>query len=580
MYKMFNRIRFMILGRVLLVPFIVVMLVCTTLVYFFASNIKNSVAKNLLDIAEGHRNLIEGFLSERASDLKTMAQLLDTKQLMSQERLEEVFQTLQNTSPAFFDLGVFDEEGNHVAYVGPFNLKGKNYSQTEWFIGVKQNDLYISDVFLGFRKIPHFIIVVKKKSDTETCYLRATIDTAYFNHLIEKIRVGKTGEAFLVNDLGVFQTKRLSGGDLMEEDTDFHSYKNEGEDIKFHSLRAANGVHYLYATGKLPSTNWTLVVRQERNEAFAPLYKAIISALTLTFGGGAIVVAMAFFLASGLANKLVIADMEKREMGGKLIMAGRLAEVGQMSAGIAHEINNPLQIMKSEFALINDIISEVETKEGIIEKENLSLLKDSINQLGSQINRCKNITQGLLKFARKSETIIQSVNIKLLIEELVKSLEHALAVENIKIIYEYEEGLPSLPTDSTQLQQVLMNLINNAIYALKDKPYKEIRISLKREDENIVISVADNGCGIPHENLEKIFLPFFTTKPVGKGTGLGLSTVYGIIERLGGHITVSSEVGTGTVFTIYLPLKEELIKNHSRKQEGGSLNERDSCIIG
>lgn len=578
MDKMFNRIRFMILSRVLLAPFIVVMMVCATLVYFFAVNIKNDVSKNLADIAEGHRRLIEEFLLERASDLKSTAELVETQKLMSQEGLEQIFQTLQKASPAFFDLGVFDENGNHVTYVGPFNLKGKNYSQTEWFLRVKQNDLYISDVFLGFRKIPHFVIAVRKQEGTKTCYLRATIDTVYFNELIENIKIGKTGEAFLVNDVGVLQTKKHSGGDLLEQDPDFSLYKNSGDDIEFHSFQASNGIHYLYATGKLPSTGWFFVVRQERNEAFAPLYKATIFALALTFGGGAIVVAMAFFLASGLANKLVMADMEKREMGGKLIMAGRLAEVGQMSAGIAHEINNPLQVMKSEFALINDILSEVEAKEGKIEKENLSLLKDSINQLGVQIDRCKNITQGLLKFARKSETIIQAVDIKLFIHDLIKSLEHRVAVENVKIIADCEEGLPPLHTDPTQLQQVFMNLINNAIYALKDKQNKEIKILAKSDNDNILLSVADNGCGIAPENLEKIFLPFFTTKPVGQGTGLGLSTVYGIIERLGGHITVSSELGVGTVFNIYLPINNQAREKYTEKQEGGSLNERNSCV--
>jgi two-component system NtrC family sensor kinase len=138
--------------------------------------------------------------------------------------------------------------------------------------------------------------------------------------------------------------------------------------------------------------------------------------------------------------------------------------------------------------------------------------------------------------------------------EVVAMLEHRAEVENIRIVQEYEPDLPPIQSDSAHLQQVFLNLLNNAIDALKTRGSGEIRITTHQDGDDIMISVADNGCGIAREHLEKIFLPFFTTKPVGQGTGLGLSTCYGIVESLGGKITVTSELKEGTVFTVRLPL--------------------------
>ena len=133
-------------------------------------------------------------------------------------------------------------------------------------------------------------------------------------------------------------------------------------------------------------------------------------------------------------------------------------------------------------------------------------------------------------------------------------IERRAAVENVRIAQQLENGLSSIRSDPAQLQQVFLNLLNNALYALKDKNGGEIRITTTQENSVLTVAIADDGCGIAPENLEKIFSPFFTTKPVGKGTGLGLSTCYGIVERLGGNISVTSELNVGTVFTVRLPL--------------------------
>jgi len=238
----------------------------------------------------------------------------------------------------------------------------------------------------------------------------------------------------------------------------------------------------------------------------------------------------------------------------QLIIAGKLAEVGEMSAGLAHEINNPLQVMKAEHMMIEELISDIENGEQSPDQESMRLIKDSVEQIDIQIERCKRITHGLLNFARKHEAVSHPVVMKEFLSEMVRMVEQKALVENIRIILKLDPDLPAIMSEPNQLQQVFLNLLNNAIHALKGKDSAEIRINASHEDAFINVSIADNGCGIPPENMEKIFLPFFTTKPPGQGTGLGLSTVYGIVKGLGGEITVTSESNAGTVFNVRLPL--------------------------
>lgn len=553
--KVYRRTRRMILSRVLTAPFIVMLLVCGTLVYHFAASLRHQVTGKLVRIVDGHRRIIEQFLDERIQDLQFVAASSNYGDLIREGEIDVVLKRLQATSQAFMDLGVFNEKGTHIAYAGPYTgLIGKNYAGARWFQEVQTKPVYVSDVFLGFRNIPHFVIVVRQHDEDRTWFLRATIDSLFFNDLVGSVRVGKTGEAYLVNEEGIFETPRRSGGALMEPDPDFLSYLAHEREVLSFSATDSLGERYVYATGRLRQTGWLLVVRQESDEAYGPLTRAVWIAVGLIVVGGGIVVFMAFLLASGLANRLRIADLEKQEMGTKLIMAGRLAEVGEMSAGVAHEINNPLQVMKSEYTLIQEILQEAERAGGSPSEEDLRQIRESLEEINQQIDRCKEITQGLLKFARKTEPSIQSIDLPSFLHSVVTMVEHGALLENIRIVEKSQSGIEPIESDPGQLQQVFLNLLNNAIYALKGRENAEIRITIGKEDGYATVAVADNGCGISPENLEKIFLPFFTTKPVGQGTGLGLSTCYGIVEKLGGRITVSSELNVGSVFTVYLPL--------------------------
>jgi two-component system NtrC family sensor kinase len=230
-----------------------------------------------------------------------------------------------------------------------------------------------------------------------------------------------------------------------------------------------------------------------------------------------------------------------------------------MAAGFAHEINNPLQIIKSEHALIETILADLKDHHLLKPSDDVRDLEDSIDQIKHQVERCADITQAILQFGRKGEPESRDIDLQSFIAEVVGVITKKASVHGISIEQQIATGLPAVHGDPGHLQQVLVNLLNNAIdatFARHGASGGEIRIeSARSENRHIEIKVSDNGSGISAENLKKIFTPFFTTKPVGKGTGLGLSVCYGIVQKMGGTMSLASQEGVGTTFTIRLPFR-------------------------
>jgi two-component system NtrC family sensor kinase len=244
-------------------------------------------------------------------------------------------------------------------------------------------------------------------------------------------------------------------------------------------------------------------------------------------------------------------DAEADRLNQQLLQTGKLASIGELSAGVAHEINNPLAIILTERQLLLDAARQT----AITDPEFQEQFSDSMNQIDLQVQRCKRITQNLLRFSRRTKSMIEKVDLNGFIQEVVDLMEREARTSGIKFFSEPDPALPPVSSDPSQLQQVFLNLITNAIDAHDGKPYGSIRISTRADAERqlATVKVADAGTGIKPEHLNRIFDPFFTTKAVGKGTGLGLSICFSIVKRLGGSLTVQSEVGKGTEFTIQLP---------------------------
>lgn len=250
-----------------------------------------------------------------------------------------------------------------------------------------------------------------------------------------------------------------------------------------------------------------------------------------------------------LIEKLEMANEEIKETQVQLHSAEKLASIGQLAAGVAHEINNPLgSIMLYASMLKRKLEKAYEDKQST---EDLKLIID-------EANRCKNIVANLLNFARQGRLKINDIDISELVADTIRLIKINPDYSDISITVNNKSEIENIEGDKDQLKQVMLNLITNACEALELRDNKVISLNLSSNTNNLVVDIADTGSGIKEENLGKIFTPFFTTKKMGKGTGLGLAITYGIIKMHKGDIKVKSTVGEGTVFTITLPAKQNI----------------------
>ncbi|HME46242.1 MAG TPA: ATP-binding protein [Syntrophorhabdales bacterium] len=523
--------------------------------YQFSVSYTAKIIEDLKTLVENRRSAIDLFFDERISQLVTLAHTHSLSLLTDETNLNVMFNTMQTRSKSFIDIGVIDWKGNHVAYVGPYpELKGVNYKNEEWFQSVLSRGVYISDVFMGFRKFPHFIIAVASRQGDKTWILRATINSDIIDRLVGAAQMGKRGDAFIINKDNMLQTAPRFSGDLLgrPKAPDFSkTVETSVEEI------ASGSEHSFFSASVINNTRWILVVKEEFGEQLTPLLRARSIAVALCLVGILVIVVGTVLTTRSLMKELIRVDREKAVSDDMVIQSSKMAALGKMAAGIAHEINNPLAVIGEKVGWIRDLLTE----EDLGHSTNLKEIDDAARSVQAQVERARKVTHRFLGFARRMEPVREQVDVNRTLNDTVELLGNESRYRNIDIQMELDPNLPRLLSDASQLQQVFINIINNAIDAIDGviDPSRrggkiQIRTALLSKTNEILIEISDDGPGISKENIGKIFDPFFTTKEVGKGTGLGLSIVYSIIEKLGGRVTVASKNGKGTTFAISFPV--------------------------
>jgi len=553
-YRSLNRNIILIIFFVSIIPLIIV---SSTIYYQFRASYHEKVYDHLRELVDSHTRNIDHFLQEKLGDIRFLAASYGLDKLQDEAFLQSRLAALQKSyGQDFVDLGVINADGEQIAYAGRFKLARADYSDADWFRRAIDREYYISDVFLGLRGIPHFIVTVRSSGKDGYWILRATIDFVAFTTLVENIRLGQTGFAFILNNRGEFQTTPIRGPstDMMASKkiyTEFLAKSTDSPDQVHIAVKAVSSRHKnIYIAAFLKKGDWLLVYQQRMAEAFVDLNRTFTITTILMVIGFVGITIMAFTLSKTVVRRVAKADSEKQLMRKTVVESGKMASVGELAAGIAHEINNPVAIMVEEAGWLGDLMEDVDLGEG----ENRAEFERAIGQIQTQGKRCKEITHKLLSFARKTDTTVEDVEINELLEELVALSSQRAKYSMVEIRTDFQENLPTLRVSTAELQQVFFNLINNAIDAM-DHDGGTLTISSRQIDNDLVVTVSDTGKGIPEANLDRIFDPFFTTKPVGKGTGLGLSICYGIIEKLGGKLEVESAVEKGTTFSVTIPLQ-------------------------
>lgn len=533
------------LTRQILLYFLPLLLLAAFFHFQYRTIVREGQQAHLTLIAEQQAATLDLFLRER---LVNLANLVDDPQFaghdMNKPYLEQVLSRLRLTSSAFVDIGAVDGSGKLVAYAGPVDFRNPiSYANESWFkrLGTGQ-DALITDTYLGFRGQPHLTLAVKREREGAVRIVRSAVLPEQLLSLLENLEGAQEVRAAVVNAEGVYQVVTERVGEPLGRTSDIPPREPKRGFVE----DAEGGWGYAW----LNETPWALVVRERPRENG--------HATTLSRHNWILLVTVVFFVGVGvvilirarqLVGQQLAAERHEADLSGQLVHAAKLASVGELAAGIAHEINNPLAIIAEEVGMLRDTMDP--ELGGDLEREDL---EERLNEIHVAVFRCRDITRKLLTFVRQTDIKLEPHNLEKILDDVIGGmLGKELLLGNVDVVKDYGPDAKPLETDRNQLLQVFVNLVKNAVDAMPSGGTLTVRTRYGQENATIVVQ--DTGSGIPPDQIKKLFLPFFTTKPPGKGTGLGLSVSASILKNYGGNIYVESTVGKGTTFTVELPYR-------------------------
>jgi signal transduction histidine kinase len=449
---------------------------------------------------------------------------------------------------------VIADNGTQVAYAGPFNLKGKDYSSQPWFLECRQHKACVSETFSGYRDVPHIVVAVRSvRPDGRFFVLRMTLDTERLIQALSSYNTGEHTDIFLTNRQGLMQTpSRFYQGAAHQLTIPLPAYSDRTKALVSNDPDGQPIViGYAFINTKIVPTSFVLMVVKQK-QGMMKVWLDLRSKINwFLFTSSLIIVLVIFLTASFMVSKMFDADREKAKTMVAAEQNGQLASIGQLAAGVAHEINNPLALINETAGYIKDLFT-IKKQYG----DDPELI-EHINSIIETVERCGIITRQLLGFSRHFDVQIQGIHLKNMVFDVLNFYKKEAEYRDIAIHTDIPDEIPLIKTDRGKLQQILLNLVNNAFHALDNGGLLDVRANLDDGGKRVCLAIRDDGCGISEASLSKVFEPFFTTKKEGKGTGLGLSITYGLVKKLYGEIAVQSQLGKGTTFTVTLPIQAE-----------------------
>jgi two-component system NtrC family sensor kinase len=486
-------------------------------------------------------------LAQRRAALEFVTRDNSLPDLLAPGRLEAILANLQGGMGGFVDLGVVDSDCTLKAYAGPFALKKNRIKPTTCFDRAVVNGFFISDVTLSGQQNHQLMVAIRHDLDSGGFFvLRSTLDASLLDVPLLQLALDEGDDAFIVNNQGILQTPARLYGRRFEKVPLTLPETVDGT----RTLRTVDhdGRSVLMGIAPIPDSPFLLMmIRQESNimDLWLKPRMRLIGFLLISI---AVILASILGVATYLVNRIHAADQRRVQALHQVEYANKLSSIGRLASGVAHEINNPLAIISQKAGLIKDLFTINSDLSG--NQKLMGLVDDVL----ASVHRCGTITRRLLDFARHTESSIEAVDIEAIIRQVLGFMEKEAERRCIAVSVSVHGMIPPLNGDRGNVQQIFLNLINNAFAAMEDGGQLEITIG-RQGATHITVTVTDTGHGIPEADLKRVFEPFFSTRHGHRGTGLGLSVTYGMVSEMGGEIAVSSQLNRGTRFMVTLPLQ-------------------------
>jgi two-component system NtrC family sensor kinase len=451
---------------------------------------------------------------------------------------------LKKFKPAFWD---------HKDIAGSHTLSGFSF-QRKWKLIVASTSLiailplFIMN-FVDYSLTRRIIEKELRYNVSETLDSAITLISFYKDvekfafKFVERFNSGEKKDLFLVDSKGSLLTPSF----YYDKEGSFNIDLSKGN-VGVVNLRTYEGKQIITGHSRIPGSDMILVLVRSKQKLSQTWLEPRIDLIWLFVLSIIVILLSIMGMATFLVDRIHKADRQRIKALHQVEYTNKLASIGRLAAGVAHEINNPLAIMNQKTGLIIDIL---DMTEDFSSKKRLVPLTDSVM---ATIERCGNITKRLLDFATHTDSIVAPVDINQIMTQVLAFLGQEAKRRNILISFDDSEPVENFECDIGNLQQIFLNLFNNAFSAMKNGGLLKVEIK-SYQKENVTISIADNGVGIAKDDINKIFEPFFSSANEHWGTGLGLSITYGLIKEMGGDIIVKSTVGKGTCFKITLPFK-------------------------
>ena len=490
---------------------------------------------------------VSHLLAQRRAVLAFIARDNAMSDLTVQKRLETLLFNLQLGMDDFLDLAVLDENGTIRAYAGPYDPTAEPSTPATGFEQTVTDGFFIGDVTARIGK-PHQLVVAVRHdmSDGRFFILQSTLDASVLDGPLSELRLDNGDDAFIINGQGILQTpavhygKRFSKVPLTILPTD--------KTIQVQQAVDQAGQSVLIGVAPIAASPFRLVmVRQESGIMDRWLRPRIRLIGFLVFSIILIIVSI-LGVATYMVDRIHTSDQRRLQALHQVEYANKMVSIGRLASGVAHEVNNPLAIINQKAGLIKDLFTF--TPEWSGNQKLIGLVDDVL----ASVRRCGTITRRLLDFSRHMESSLETVDIDAIIGQVLAFMEKDAQRRCIAVRVNVSDDIPPFESDRGNLQQIFLNLINNAFASMDEGGQLEIA-AFRQGDQHICITVSDTGRGIPEADIKRVFEPFFSTGQGLSGTGLGLSVTYGMVSEMGGEITVRSQVNQGSQFTVTLPLE-------------------------